>query len=125
MEEPVTREQQEDLVAKKNAYFEINKKLVFEIWKKYHKKLKQEIKEKGSKVGLKSGNSLIKIIGKRMYNKLLHELKRKKTSLGFSKQRIHKLSSKKIYSSETFKLSQKTLDKFAKGLSQSKSEKLA
>lgn len=60
-----------------------------------------------------------------MYNKLLHELKRKKTSLGFSKQRIHKLSSKKIYSSETFKLSQKTLDKFAKGLSQSKSEKLA
>lgn len=40
MEEPVTREQQEDLVAKKNAYFEINKKLVFEIWKKYHKKLK-------------------------------------------------------------------------------------
>lgn len=61
-----------------------------------------------------------------MYNKFLNEIKRKKTSLGFSKQRIHKLSSKRIYSSETNnKFSFRGMDKFTKNEKFSKSDKIA
>eukprot|EP00347_Sterkiella_histriomuscorum_P020408 403337919 len=109
----------------RNSY-ELNKNLIIEIWMKYHKKVKQDFKQhNGQKPAQKQSSNLIKIIGKRMYNKFLNEIKRKKTSLGFSKQRIHKISTKKIYSSETFKLSQKTLDNFSKGIQFTKSEKLA
>ncbi|CDW88899.1 UNKNOWN [Stylonychia lemnae] len=109
----------------KNSYFEIHKKLLFDIWKKYHKKFKQEMKQSGSKQNTKSSNNLIKLIGRRMYNKFLNEIKRKKTSLGFSKQRIHKLSSKKIYSSETNRFSFKAFEKFQGNEKFSKSDKLA
>ena len=67
--------------------FELDKKLILEIWSKVHLKLKEDHKLSGKSL-LKSGNTLIHMIGKRMYNRALSEQKnkRKVSAMGLQKK---------------------------------------
>jgi len=88
---------------------EISKPLLFEVWKRYAKKISSadisQIK--------KTGNKFQHIIGKRIYTKVLTEFKKQRTSLGFSKPKVNKMSSKKV-DSNLHLSSSKSVDQYVK-----------